>query len=94
MAGLQVPVIPSIEVDGSGGDMASWQYDFAIVGKVGARVPTIVMFKEAEVPQVPADDGVNLYAEVPMTDVFMPAGLHVPAIPSLDVGGSTGAFEF
>jgi hypothetical protein len=29
-----------------------------------------------------------------MIDVFMLAGLQVPAIPSLDVRGSTGAFEF
>jgi hypothetical protein len=29
-----------------------------------------------------------------MVDVLMLAGFHVPAIPSFDVGGSTGAVEF
>jgi len=29
-----------------------------------------------------------------MTDVLILAGLHVPAIPSFDVGGNAGATEF
>ena len=29
-----------------------------------------------------------------MTDVLMLAGLHVPVIPSFDVGGSAGAMAF
>jgi len=29
-----------------------------------------------------------------MADVLMLAGLHVPAIPSFDVGGSAGGVEF
>jgi hypothetical protein len=29
-----------------------------------------------------------------MADVLMLAGLHVPEIPSFDVGGSAGAEEF
>ena len=94
LAGLHVPVIPSFDVAGSAGAAAFWQYEFAIVGKVGEILPTIVMFKEAGVAQLPADDGVNVYVAVPRADVLMVAGLHVPGIPSFDVGGSTGGVEF
>jgi hypothetical protein len=58
LAGLQVPVTPSIDVVGRGGAVVFWQYEFAMVGKVGDMVPTIVMLKETGVEQVPAD-GVN-----------------------------------
>ena len=92
--GLHVPVIPSSDVAGSVGDTAFWQYEFAMVGKVGLRLPTIVMFKETGVAQPAADDGVNLYAEVPMIDVLMLAGLQVPATPSFDVAGGACAVEF
>ncbi len=56
-------------------------------------MPTIVMFKETGGEQLPAD-GVNVYVAVPGTDVLMLAGLHVPVIPSFEVGGSTGAAAF
>ena len=64
-----------------------------MAGKVGVTLPTIVMFKEAGVAQIPAD-GINVYVAVPGTDTLMLAGLHVPVIPSLDVGGSAGAVAF
>jgi hypothetical protein len=60
LVGLHVPVIPSIDVDGSAGAVEFGQYEFAIVGKVGEILPTIVMFKETGVAQLPADDGVNV----------------------------------
>jgi hypothetical protein len=60
---------------------------------VGVTVPTIVMFKEAGVAQLPAD-GVNVYVTVPGTAVLMLAGLHVPGIPSFDTDGSTGTPVF
>jgi hypothetical protein len=59
LAGLHVPVIPSFDVGGSAGTMVFWQYEPAIVGKVGEILPTIVMFKDAGVAQLPAD-GVNV----------------------------------
>jgi hypothetical protein len=93
LAGFQVPAIPSFDVGGSAGAVAFWQYEFAMVGKVGETLPAIVMFKEAGVEQLPAD-GVNVYTTVPRADVLMLAGLHVPAIPSFDVGGSAGGVEF
>jgi hypothetical protein len=74
--------------------MAFWQYEFVIVGKVGAILPTTVMFKKPGAEQVPADDGVNLYVAVPMTDVLILTGFQVPAIPSFDMSGSRGAVEF
>ena len=60
LAGLHVPVIPSFDVDGSTGAVVFWQYEFAIVGKVGEILATIVTFKEAGVAQLPAEDGVNV----------------------------------
>jgi hypothetical protein len=59
LAGLHVPVIPSFDVAGSAGATVFWQYEFAMVGKVGEILPTIVMFKEAGAAQLPAD-GVNV----------------------------------
>jgi hypothetical protein len=93
LAGLHVPVIPSFDTNGSAGAVACWQYEFAMVGKVGVTVPTIVMFKEAGVAQLPAE-GVNVYVVVPGTDVLMLTGLHVPVIPSFDTGGSAGTPAF
>jgi hypothetical protein len=92
LAGFHVPAIPSFDVAGSAGAAAFWQYEFAMVGKVGDTVGRIVMFKDACVAQ-PAD-GVNVYVAVPRADVLMLAGLHVPAIPSFDTSGNTGGAEF
>jgi len=59
LAGLHVPVTPSLDVGGRAGTVEFGQYEFAIVGKVGEILPTIVMFKEAGVAQLPAE-GVNV----------------------------------
>jgi hypothetical protein len=59
LAGLHVPAIPSFDVGGRTGAVVFWQYEFAIVGKVGVMLLTIVMLKETGIEQVP-DDGVNL----------------------------------
>jgi len=93
LAGFQVPVIPSFDVEGSAGTVVLWQYEFAMVGKVGETIPTIVIFKVAGVEQLPAV-GVNVYVTVPRAVVLMLAGFHVPGIPSFDVGGSAGGVEF
>jgi hypothetical protein len=91
--GFQVPVIPSFDDNGNAGAVAFWQYEVAMVGKVGVTLPTMLMFKETGVAQLPAD-GVNVYAAVPGTVVLIAAGLHVPVIPSLDVSGNDGAVAF
>jgi len=57
-------------------------------------IPTMLTLIEAGVAQLPTDDGVNLYVAVPRVEVLMVAGLQVPAMPSLDVSGSTGGVEF
>ena len=60
LAGLHVPAIPSFDVVGSAGAVAFWQYEVAIVGKVGEMLLTMVTFKEADVAQLPGADGVNV----------------------------------
>jgi hypothetical protein len=47
LAGLHVPVIPSFDVSGSAGAVVFWQYEPAMVGKVGDMLLTIATFKEA-----------------------------------------------
>jgi hypothetical protein len=61
LAGRHVPAIPSFDVEGSAGTAPAvfWQYEFAMVGKVGVTMPTIVIFKVAGMAQLPAD-GVNV----------------------------------
>ena len=59
LAGLHVPVIPSFDVAGRAGAVEFGQYELAIVGKLGEMLPTIVMFKETGVAQLPAN-GVNV----------------------------------
>jgi hypothetical protein len=59
LAGLHVPVIPSFDVVGSAGAVVFWQYEPAMVGKVGEIRAMIVTFKEAGVAQLPAV-GVNV----------------------------------
>ena len=58
-AGLHTPLMPSFDVVGSTGAVASWQSKFAIAGKVGATLFTIVMVNEPGPAQEPAD-GVNV----------------------------------
>jgi hypothetical protein len=57
LAGLHVPVIPSFDTIGSAGGVEFWQSG-PMALNVGVRVPTIAMFKETGVEQLPAD-GVN-----------------------------------
>ena len=38
--------------------------------------------------------GVNVYVVAPVVDVLIDDGLHVPAMPFADAGGSGGAVEF
>lgn len=58
LAGLHVPAIPSLDVNGKPGGVEFWQSG-PMALNVGVRVPTIVMFKEIGVEQLPAD-GVNV----------------------------------
>ena len=60
---------------------------------VGVTLPLMVMSIVAVVAQ-PDEVGVNVYVVVPVADVFIVAGLHVPVILLLDVVGSDGAVAF
>ena len=60
---------------------------------VGVTVPLIVKSMVAVVAQ-PDDDGVKVYVVVPVADVFIVAGLHVPVILLFDVVGNAGAVAF
>ena len=57
--GLQVPLIPSIDVSGSAGAVSFRQNELGIVGKVGEMLLAMVMFREVGIPQPAAEDGVN-----------------------------------
>jgi hypothetical protein len=57
--GLQVPLISSFDVVGSGGATSFRQNESDMVGKVGEMLLAIVMFKEVGVEQVAAGDGVK-----------------------------------
>ena len=43
---------------------------------------------------VPHPDGVKVYVVIPVADVLMAEGFHVPVILLFDVVGSAGAVEF
>jgi hypothetical protein len=60
---------------------------------VGVTCVVIVISIVTTDPHWPAF-GVNVYVVVPIVDVFIAAGFHVPVIPLLDVVGSAGAVEF
>jgi len=90
IAGLHVPVIPSLDVVGNAGAAAFKQTEFVTVGNVDTTLSTIVMLSEARLAHCPAV-GVNVYTVVPFAVVLIVAGFHVPVIPSLDVVGSVGA---
>ena len=57
--GSHVPLIPSFEVAGNTGAVASWQIKFGIAEKVGAIPPAIDTVTETGVAHEPAD-GVNV----------------------------------
>ena len=92
VAGLHVPVILLFDVAGSGGAVEFWHNGPGCVN-VGVTLPLIVMSIEVDVAQ-PDDDGVKVYVVVPVADVFIVAGFHVPVILLFDVAGSVGAVAF
>ena len=60
---------------------------------VGVTVPLMVISIVAVVAQ-PDDVGVNVYVVVPVAEVLIVAGLHVPVILLFDVVGNAGGVEF
>ena len=92
VAGLHVPVMLLFDVVGNTGAVAFWHSGPGCVN-VGVTVPLMVISIVAVVAQ-PDDDGVKVYVVVPVADVFIVAGLHVPVILLFDVVGSDGAVAF
>ena len=94
MAGLQVPAIPFDEVLGNAGTVPPSQM-VNVVPKlnVGVIFGFTVTVKVAVVAHCPAS-GVNVYVIVPITDVFITAGFHVPVTPLFEAVGNAGAVAF
>ena len=92
VAGLHVPLIPLLEVDGSAGAVAFW-HNGAIGVNAGVISGLMVMLNEAVVAHCPAE-GVNVYVVVPAVAVEIVAGFQVPVTPLFEVPGSAGAMEF
>jgi hypothetical protein len=87
VAGLQVPVIPLVDVVGKIGAVAPLHIG-AIAAKVGVVIAFTVTDKLAVLAQSPTV-GVKVY--VPLAVLLTVAGLQVPVIPFVDVVGKTGA---
>ena len=92
VAGLHVPVIVLFEVDGRAGATDPWQSG-PIAAKVGVIEFVITISIVAVEAHCPAA-GVKVYVVVPVTAVFIVAGLHVPVMLLFEVSGSPGAVPF
>jgi hypothetical protein len=90
--GLHVPVILLFDIAGNAGAVAFW-HNGPICVNVGVTLPLMVISIVAVVAQ-PDVVGVNVYFVVPMADVFMVEGFHVPVILLFDNAGNAGAAEF
>jgi subtilisin family serine protease len=89
IAGLQVPVMPLPDVNGSAGATALRQSEpngLNVGVTFGLTVTSIVVV----VAHWPAS-GVKVY--VPLTVLLTVAGAQVPVMPLVDINGSTGAVE-
>lgn len=89
VAGSHVPLTPLSDVFGKEGTVPP-EHILSVVPKlnVGIVFATTVTFSVVLVPHCPAF-GVNVY--VLLAVLLIVAGLHVPAIPFVDVGGNAGA---
>src|SRR6476620_9888551 len=89
IAGLHVPVIPSVEAVGNTGatDPAQNAGIAAKVGVIGLVISTVIVVCTPQVAPV----GVKVYVVEPSADVLIVAGDHVPVMPLLEVNGNVGA---
>lgn len=92
VAGLHVPLIPFNEVEGNVGAVLFWQSG-PICVNVGVICVEITMLMVVVAAHCPAA-GVNVYVVVPVAEVLIVAGLHVPVMPLFDVAGKVGAVLF
>ena len=92
VAGLHVPLTPLFDTAGSAGAPEFW-HNGPICVNAGVSSVVMVISIVATAAHCPAA-AVNVYVVVPMADVLITAGLHVPVMPLLDVVGNAGAVLF
>jgi hypothetical protein len=81
-----------LDVVGKAGAVLFW-HNGAICVNVGIICDEMVISIVVTLPHWPAF-GVKVYVVVPITEVLITAGFHVPVIPLLDVVGKVGAAAF
>ena len=86
-AGLQVPLIPLVDVNGRAGAVELRQSE-PNGSKVGVICAVTIISNVVAAAHCPAS-GVKVY--VPLAVLLTVAGDHVPDIPLMDVVGNTGA---
>jgi len=85
--------MPFVDVSGSTGAAEPSQIG-AIAAKVGVTIGlTVTVSIVVAVAHWPAA-GVKVYVVVPVANVLMVEGLHIPVMPLLDTSGNTGATAF
>ncbi len=92
VAGLQVPVIPLLEVSCNAG-AAAFRQSGPIGSKTGITEAAMAISIVSGALHNPTA-GVKVYEVVPATLVLITAGDQVPVIPLLEVRGSAGAVVF
>ena len=88
-AGLQVPVMPFVEVAGRAGGTEFW-HSGPICVNTGVTSGSVTIAIVAVVAHWPAD-GVKVYVTVPGVAVLIVAGLQVPVMPFVEVPGRASA---
>jgi acetyl-CoA carboxylase carboxyltransferase component len=91
-AGVQVPVMPLLDIAGNTGAV-EFKQSGPMAVKTGVICTSMVIFNVAVVAHWPAV-GVKVYVVVPTTVVLMVEGDQVPLMPLTDVNGNAGAVEF
>ena len=86
VAGLHVPLMPFVELNGKAGITVPAQYG-PTAAKVGISNGSMMIDSLAIAAHWPAA-GVNVYSVV--TVLLIVEGLHVPLMPLVDINGSAG----
>jgi hypothetical protein len=81
-----------VELEGSAGAAEFWQ-NGPRAANVGVTGPVTVTSIVAGTAHCPAP-GVKVYVTVPVPDVFIAEGFHIPVIPLLELEGNTGETAF
>ena len=92
VAGFHVPVMLFVDVAGNAGAVEFWLKGPIAenAGVTGAVITISIVTVPAPCPAV----GVKVYVVVPIVDVLIVAGFHVPVKLFVDVVGNAGAVAF